>query len=229
MPAPLGPSTATNSPRPIAQVDARPDRRAAARCGGAARARSPRSGRCSARSRRAASSAAPPASPSSSRDHPVLEARAFRGQRLGDGGDRDRCGFGRVVEPLHVGGRVLAVVDPDLDLLVGDLAVGGRLVGGASVRCPRRSRRGSRVGVSSFSPSAGASGSKMLSEAPTGVPRECGAGSARSAGRSAPGPAVSKRSRLRGRSRRRGRDRPARSRRRSPSITLCTEVGEYHW
>ena len=64
---------------------------------------------------------------------PLLEGSRGRRERLGDGRDRDVGFAGELVDPLHVGGGVLAVVDPHLDRVGLGLAVDRLLVLGADV------------------------------------------------------------------------------------------------
>ena len=62
------------------------------------------------------------------RDLPLLEAVARRRERLGDGRDRDVRGARKFVDPLHIGGHVLAVEHPHLDLAIFGLAIHSALV-----------------------------------------------------------------------------------------------------
>src|SRR5439155_2507652 len=61
---------------------------------------------------------------------PGLEGGGGGGERLGDRRDLDALLAGGIGDPFHVGGAVLAVVDPHLDLPARDLAVDRRLVFG---------------------------------------------------------------------------------------------------
>src|SRR5262249_49622323 len=114
LPAPLGPSTATNSPR--ATEKSTPDHTAAPPRDAAAPERAIASLTSSPRSSAAAAGRSKRlVDPFELAHHPRLETGPFRGQRLGHRGDRDRVRFRRFVQPLHIRRRVLGVVDPERD------------------------------------------------------------------------------------------------------------------